>query len=221
MPPRPDAADGTDDDSARALTLLRFSRGERWVHWLLAVLVGVLLVTASLLYVAPLAQLVGRRHLVAQVHVVAGLLLPVPIVVGWLWSGALRRDMRRLNRFSPSDWQWLRSSDRRSGRLPVGKFNAGQKLNGAFTLGFVLVMLMTGVIMNWPDSWPLSWRTGATFVHDWVAFAVFVVVVGHLYEAGKDPTARLGMRTGRVPLWWARREHGSWADAESERPSGR
>jgi formate dehydrogenase subunit gamma len=197
-------------------TLRRFSTGERWVHRSLAVLVGVLLVTAAVLYLGPLSQLVGRRYLVAQIHVAAGLLLPVPLIVGWLRSAALRRDTRLINRFTPSDWQWLRAKDRRSGRIPVGKFNAGQKLNAAFTVGAVLVMLMTGSVMHWPLLWPVAWRTGATFVHDWLAFAIVVVVTGHVYMATKDPIARLGMRTGVVPLWWARREHGLWAE-ESRR----
>ena len=143
-------------------------------------------------------------------------MLPVPLVVGWLWSAALRRDVRLLDRFSPADWQWLRSADRRSGRIPVGKFNAGQKLNAAFTLGAVLVMLMTGVVMHWTGLWPVAWRTGATFVHDWLAFAVAVVVAGHAYMAWKDPVARMGMRTGVVPASWARREHSDWA-ADSSR----
>ncbi len=54
-------------------------------------------------------------------------------------------------------------------------------------------------------------RTGATFVHDWLALAVFVVVLGHIYMAYNDSTARRGMRTGAVPVWWARREHSAWA----------
>ena len=188
----------------------RFTRGERWVHRTTAVLVGVLLVTAAILYIAPLSQLVGRRHLVADIHVYAGLALPLPFLVGWVRSAALRADVRRLNRFLPSDRAWLRSPDRRSGRIPVGKFNAGQKLNGAFTLGGILVMLMTGSIMHWTDWFPLPWRTGATFVHDWLAFAVAVVVLGHIWMAWNDPVARLGMRTGWVPLSWVRREHGAW-----------
>jgi formate dehydrogenase subunit gamma len=198
--------------------LRRFSTGERWVHRSVAVLMGVLLLTAAILYLAPLAQLVGRRQLVAQIHVWAGLCLPFPVLVGWLRSRALRTDAALINRFSPDDWAWLRAKDRRSGRIAVGKFNAGQKLNGAFVLGAILVMLMTGSVMNWTSWWPLSWRTGATFVHDWLAFALVVVVAGHVYMANRDPVARLGMRTGLVPLSWARREHGSWAQSAPREP---
>ena len=196
--------------------LHRFTRGERWVHWSLAVLMLVLIATASILYFGPLAQLVGRRRLVGQIHVYSGYLLPVPLVLGWLRSAALRLDTRRLNRFTPSDWQWLRSKQRRSGRIPVGKFNAGQKLNASFTVGAVFVMLATGVVMHFTHVWPLDWRTGATFVHDWLALGIGLVIIGHLWFAAKDPHARAGMRTGRVPLGWARREHSAWAAEVAE-----
>ena len=200
--------------------LRRFTTGERWVHRSLGLLMGVLLVTAAILYLPSLSQLIGRRHLIAQIHVYAGLSLPVPLIVGWFRSRALRADIRLINRFSAQDWAWLRSPDRRSGRIPVGKFNAGQKLNGAFTLGAVLVMLMTGSVMNWTSWWPLSWRTGATFVHDWLAFTIAVVVLGHMYMANRDPVARMGMRTGLVPLSWARREHRAWAARAVPRRDG-
>jgi formate dehydrogenase subunit gamma len=191
--------------------LLRFTRAQRWVHWSTALLVGSCLLTAAGLYVGPLAVLVGHRTLLKDIHVYAGLLLPAPLLLGWL-SAAMRADTRRLNRFSPADWDWLRSADRRSGRVPVGKFNAGQKLNAAFTVGSILVMLGTGLVMRFPSPWPLPWRTGATFVHDWLALAVLIVTLGHLAMARKDPIARAGMRTGVVPLDWARREHRGWAD---------
>ncbi len=90
----------------------RFSAGERWIHLTLGVLMGVCIVTAALLYVDPLSALVGRRRLVASVHYGAGLLLPVPLVVGYLASAAFRADVRRLNRFLPTDGAWLRDLGR-------------------------------------------------------------------------------------------------------------
>ena len=192
-------------------TLPRFTRGERWAHRSIAGLVIVLLVTAAFLYVPDLSILVGNRQIVRVIHEVAGFALPIPIVIA-LFSRAFRDDAGRLNRFQPSDWQWLRSSDRRSGRIRVGKFNAGQKLNAAFTLGAIIVMFLTGALMFFSSHFADALRTGATFVHDWLALAMLVVVVGHTYMALRDVNARLGMRTGSVPLGWAEREHAAWVD---------
>jgi formate dehydrogenase subunit gamma len=189
--------------------LHRFTRGERWVHWATAALMGVCIVTAAFLYVEPLAILAGRRRVIELIHVYAGFALPVPMLLGW-FSRAFRRDARLLNRFSRSDWQWLRSHDRRRGAVMVGKFNAGQKLNAAFITGSILVMLGTGAMLFWPNLWALSLRVGATFVHDWLALAIFVVVVGHIWYAVREPEALQGMRSGLVPRSWARRSHPGW-----------
>jgi formate dehydrogenase subunit gamma len=189
--------------------LARFTRGERWVHRSTAVLMSTCIVTAAILYLGPLSVAVGRRDLVETVHVYAGLGLPVPVVVGWL-SAPFRRDAARLNRFTRDDWRWLRSGTRRDGRIPVAKFNAGQKLNAAFSLGAILVMLATGVVMRFGNAWPVAYRTGATFVHDWLAYAIVAVLAGHLWFAARDPVARHGMRTGSVPRGWAMREHAAW-----------
>ncbi|MER5866488.1 cytochrome b/b6 domain-containing protein [Kitasatospora sp. NPDC002040] len=187
----------------------RFSPAERRVHRATAALMLSCLVTAAFLYYPPLSQLVGRRRLVVLVHEWSGLLLPVPLLLG-LVSHALRADLTRLNRFTAVDRDWLRAVRRRSYRRPAGKFNAGQKLYAAFTAGAVLVMLGTGLLMWFTHLAPLLWRTGATFVHDWLAVAVAVAVTGHVYQAVKDPEARRGMRTGTVATDWATREHPDW-----------
>ncbi len=191
--------------------LPRFARAERWVHRTLGILVGVLLVTGAFLFFPDLGALIGNRQLVTTTHEVAGWLIPVPLLLA-LGSRAFRSDAGRLNRFSPSDWEWLRSRDRRSGRIRVGKFNAGQKLNAAWTLGALIVMFGTGMVMFWSSLFPDSLRTGATFVHDWTALAMAVIVLGHIWMAYRDAIARTGMRTGSVPEDWAEREHGAWAD---------
>ena len=201
---------------ARPARLPRFARPVRGVHHATAALMLVCLATAATLYVPALSEAVGRRHLVETIHVVAGFALPVPALLGWA-SRAFRDDLRRLNRFSPADWDWLRSRDRRGvsggrGVHPVGKFNAGQKLSAAFIGGAILVMLGTGVILTFPDPWPDTYRTGATFVHDWLTFAIFVVVLGHLWYALRDGGALSGMFRGHVSDDWAARHHPAWLD---------
>jgi formate dehydrogenase subunit gamma len=192
------------------LTIDRFSRSSRWVHWLTATFMGSCMLTAAVLYNGSVAVVVGHRYLVEQIHVYSGFALPVPLVAG-IVSRAYRDDARRLNRFTPRDWAWLRSPDRRDGTIEVGKFNAGQKLNAALSAGSIGVLLISGVVMYVTDLTPLPWRSGATFVHDWFALAVGLLVVGHAWMALRDPHAMIGMRSGRVPLRWARREHGGWA----------
>ncbi|MFG2244312.1 cytochrome b/b6 domain-containing protein [Spirillospora sp. NPDC048823] len=211
-----------DAVSSRRVRLERFTRAERAIHHVAALLMLICLVTAALLYLPVLSTLVGYREVVKTVHVWCGFALPAPIVLG-LVSRAFRADLRRFNRFAPHDWQWLKSSDRRvvrggRGIFPVGKFNAGQKLNAAFTAGAILIMLGTGEIMTFPGPWGDRWRTGATFVHDWLFLLIAAVTVGHLWEAFRDRGALDGMLTGRVDLDWAARHHAGWADA-MRRPS--
>ncbi|MEV5161730.1 cytochrome b/b6 domain-containing protein [Streptomyces sp. NPDC053728] len=194
----------------------RFSAAERWVHRTTAWLVLLCVATAACLYVPQLAQLVGRRHLVVTVHEWSGLLIPVPLLAG-LVSRALRADLSRLNRFGPHDHRWLRAAlrrDRTPGSRPAGKFNAGQKLYAAWIAGAVLVMLGTGLLMWFTGIAPLVWRTGATFVHDWLALAIGIVLAGHMAKALADPEARRGMRTGSVERPWARAEHPLWREPE-------
>jgi formate dehydrogenase subunit gamma len=180
----------------------------------------VCILTAAVLYNGSLAVVVGHRYVVETIHVYAGFALPVPLLLG-IVSRGYRDDARRLNRFTAGDWAWLRSRTRRDGTLEVGKFNAGQKLNACLSAGSIAVLLMSGIVMFFTGLAPLAWRSGATFVHDWFALAVGLLVVGHIVMAAKDPHAMTGMRTGRVPLRWARREHAAWAREVAGEPPSR
>ena len=59
-------------------------------------------------------------------------------------------------------------------------------------------MLGTGLLMWFTHLTPLMWRTSATFVHDWLALTIGIVLAGHIGMALGDPEARRGMRTGSV-----------------------
>lgn len=204
-----------------AATLVRFARAERMVHRSLAILMITCMATAAIMYNGFLSAPVGHRRLIKLVHVFSGFALPVPIVLG-LVSAAYRADLRRLNRMSRTDWRWLRSRTRRDGAIRVGKFNAGQKLNGALSGGAIVVLLASGTIMYFPDLTRLAWRTGSTFVHDWFALALGLLVLGHIRFAVGDPESRRGMKTGSVTSAWAKQHHAAWADeAPCERTNHR
>ncbi|WP_425519850.1 cytochrome b/b6 domain-containing protein [Streptomyces yatensis] len=200
----------------------RFSPAERWIHRTTALLLGVCVFSAGCLYLPELAELVGRRALVVTVHEWSGILTPLPALLG-LASRAFRADLTRLNRFGPHDRRWLSAALRRDHRRqerPAGKFNAGQKLYAGYIAGAVMVMAGTGLLMWFTDLAPLVWRTSATFVHDWLALAIGIVLLGHIGKAYADPEARRGMRTGKVERAWAAREHPLWHTDEDAADGG-
>ena len=189
----------------------RFDATERWLHWATAALVGVLVTTGAVLYWGELSSLFGRRTFFKQVHVIAGLGLPLPFLLALPGrrGRALRRDIGVLNRFSADDIRWLRSrgGDR---TVRLGKFNPGQKLNAAFVGAALVTLFATGLVLRFFSPFPLAWRTGATFVHDWTALALALAVTGHVWLAFADPDALRGMVSGKVPAWWARQNRPRW-----------
>jgi len=188
----------------------RFDRVERAVHWFNATLFGILIFTGASLKVGTFATLVAHRHAVKTIHVYAGLLLPLPLLIGIVMPAGrqLRRDLSRFNRWSRDDKRWWTRRNR--SQVQLGKFNPGQKLNGIFVGATIVVMLMTGSIMRWFKPFPDSWRTGATFVHDSTFLVVCIVVAGHIMFAVADPDSLRSMVRGCVPEQWARRERPQW-----------
>lgn len=196
--------------SAGARRIPRFDRVERLVHWCNATLFLVLLATGASLYFAQLSTIVGHRHTVKTIHVYAGLLLPVPLLLGLALPAGrhFRRDVSRINRWTDDDRRWWSRKTRPS--VQLGKFNPGQKLNAIFVAAAVVLMLMTGSIMRWFEPFPDSLRTGATFVHDWTFITLLVVIVGHITFAFSDGDSLRSMIRGWVPEQWARRERPRW-----------
>jgi formate dehydrogenase subunit gamma len=169
------------------------------------------MVTALPLYFGSLFGLVLPRHTVAELHLWTGIALPIPLIVSLVgpWGAQMRRDVRRINRWTRDEISWLR----RLGGTSVAaldKFNPGQKLNAIFTAGSILVLLASGSVMQWFGFFPVSWRTGATFVHDVFAVAVFVVVFGHIVFALTHHDSLRSMIKGWVTETWATHHAGGW-----------
>ena len=194
--------------------LPRFTATEKWVHRSTGALVAVLAMTGAVLYYEPFALAVGRRPTVEGLHIAAGLLLPLPTVLGTLASPALRRDLGILGHMTALDWQWLRRRDRRTARLPIGKFNGGQKLASAVLLGLLLVLFGTGLLLVAPAriDLPVGMRQGSTIVHDAFTFAVLMLLAGHVWLAVRHPEARRALRTGVMDRRYAEAEYSGWAE---------
>ena len=198
--------------------IVRFDAVQRTAHWLNAVLFGILMVTALPLYFGSIGGVVVPRALVAEIHLWAGIALPVPLLISILgpWGAQFRRDLRRINRWTRDEVTWLKALGRRAPQV-VDKFNPGQKLNAIFTGAAIVVMLATGAILKWFRFFPVDWRTGATFVHDVFAFAIFIVVAGHVLFALTHPDSLRSMIRGWVTQTWAARHAPGWLDEEQSK----
>jgi formate dehydrogenase subunit gamma len=191
------------------------------VHWIHAAAFLALLVTGLALYVPALGELVGRRPLVKDVHLL--------VAVGWAVALAavillgdragLRRTVRDLDAFDADDRRWLRTG----GRAPQGRFNAGQKLNAVLTAAFALLFAVSGTLL-WLGERNTAFRLDGTLVlHDVLTLVSLVLLLGHLYLAVIHPSTRHALRgitTGEVRADWAATHHATWA-AEREADGAR
>lgn len=190
--------------------VIRFDRTERILHWVTAAAVLVAVATGAALYVRPIAIAIGRRELVKDLHVIAGFasVLPFVVAIAGPWSRGLRRDVSRFANWHDDDLAWFRRS-RRAG-TETGKFNGGQKLNAVLMASALVVLLATGSVMKWFGPFPLEWRTGATFVHDYVSFGLWILIPAHVLKAVVTRGAVASMWSGEVPRadaearprWW-------------------
>ena len=197
----------------RARVLLRFDKVERVAHWANASLFLLLIATALPLYFVQVERLIGRRHLLVEIHVWTGIALPIPLLISLAgpWGSRLRADLRRCNLWTNEELLWLRSLGRHQLRR-AEKFNPGQKLNLIFIGVSIVLMLGTGSIMYWVQYFPLQWRGGATFVHDVFAAAIVAVITGHVVFALTHFDALKSMFTGYIDKRWAERHAPRWLE---------
>jgi formate dehydrogenase subunit gamma len=205
-----------------ASVVLRFDGLTRVVHWATAVLGLVALVSGTILYVPEFSAAIGMRAVLKEVHVLASLLLVVPLILGAAarpGGRRLRADLRELSQWSRADRGWLR---RRTRGVAVGKFNGGQKLVTAAFTGLFAMQLVSGSVMFWHDPFPNAWRTGATFVHDWAYLGLAFAVIGHVIKAIGEPELMRSMVRGTVARAWAAQHRPTWqTDAAPSSSEGR
>jgi formate dehydrogenase subunit gamma len=204
---------------ASPTTLLRFDVVQRSVHWVNALLFGVLIVTGIPLYFGSLLGVVFPRHTIQMIHLFSGLVLPLPVLVSLLgpWGRRMRADLSRCSDWTHAEIRWLRSFGRT--KLVADKYNPGQKANAIFVGAAIVVLFASGYVLQWFRFFPVSWRTGATLTHDLFAFGVFAAIVGHVFMAVTHPTSLRSMFTGTVSEDWAVRHAEAWL-AEEHRAAG-
>jgi formate dehydrogenase subunit gamma len=138
----------------------------------------------------------------------------------------VHRDIRRLCTVTRGDLQWLAWAtlalagfQRRE--PPAGKFNAGQKVNTAYTVLTGLGLAVTGLILvihtYRKGIFDVNVAQRVFTLHDVFMFLAAPAAAIHIYLAVVNPTTREALRgivRGFVRIEWARRHHPRWVDDE-------
>jgi len=195
----------------------RFTRTERAVHWTYAVFFLILLATGLVMELPFLSTLVTDRYTVRLIHfIAAAFLIIIPFLVALLGNwGAVRETAHDFDHWDEGDRHW--ASDIWNGHeTQPGRFNAGQKLNATFTVGALLLFVVTGAIMLtniYGRLFPLWLVSNASYVHDILTWFALFAWLGHVYLSVIHPSTRpslRGMLTGSVRAGWAREHHPLW-----------
>jgi formate dehydrogenase gamma subunit len=205
-------ADATHDG------VVRYSFGERVLHWFVALTYIYLLLSGFALgypRMTWLYDVLGEGQTVRFLHPIIGVLFTIAVVVMlivWL------RDML----FDSSDREWTRGMRQYvatgHSEADVGRFNAGQKGYFWFAIITGLALLLTGIPLWIPSLLSAGWNLLARLLHH----ALFLITVGgfivHVYMSTVMlPGTMPGMTGGRVTRAWAAWHHPRWFREEAGR----
>lgn len=195
--------------------VLRYSFHERLMHWT-AGLSYVYLLLTGLAFWSPwffwLAVVLGGATLSRILHPWAGVVFTLALL--WMfrvWAAQMRSTGR-----DRAWWRalphYIRNEDDKV--PPEGRFNAGQKLLfwGFFWCG--LVLLLSGLVLWFPQwiPWELRvLRLAAVIVHPVAALLTIALFLIHVYMGtAVEPGAFGSMLRGDVSRKWAARYHRAW-----------
>jgi formate dehydrogenase subunit gamma len=192
--------------------IVRHNRASRLIHWTVAVTFIVSLLTGMAIWTPVfgwMAYLFGGLSAARVIHPWAGIAFFVAsafLFFQWLADMHLEPDER--DWLGPRLVQYMRyeTDDSR-----VGKYNGGQKLYfWAVSLGAV-GLLLSGLMMWFPRSFPRILMELAYVIHD-VTFILFAVsLVFHIYlGTAAEPGTFRSMTRGTVTRAWARLHHPRW-----------
>ena len=201
------------EDVVVGQVIVRHRLASRAIHWTTAAFFFLSLLSGLPIWTPIfgwMAVFFGGLSVCRWLHPWAGLLFVTSSLAMFLhW----RRDMRLL----PRDREWLRPQKvvqylkHESDDPELGKYNGGQKLFFFATALGALGLLMSGIVLWFPLSFPQLVRAAAILLHD-VTFIFFAVaIVFHIYlgTAALPGTFR-SMTRGTVSKAWARLHHPRW-----------
>ena len=192
--------------------IIRHRLSSRVIHWSVANTFLLCLVTGLPVWTPVfgwLGNLVGGLSVCRIVHPIAGLAFAVAsLAMALQWWGDMKMTKEERGWVGPKLLEYLRDA---ANHDRIGKYNGGQKVYFYTTKLAALGLLVTGIVLWYPTSFPHWLRIVAVILHD-VTFILFAVsLVFHVYLASvAEPGTFNAMTRGTVSRAWARIHHPKW-----------
>lgn len=205
-------------------TIERFKPASRLGHWIHAIAFIFLLLTGAALVFKGYGNLLGTGTLkmFGNIHRVMAWPFTFLTVLA-LFIGARRDTLKWLKdcfTWRKSDVKFVMGFPKEffglKSHLPKqGKFNAGEKINSLLTIFGSLIMIITGWILYFPNSFPDTFFIYALPLHSTFAIILGAVMIAHAYLGLLHPGSKesiRGMINGRVAIEFAESHHALWVE---------
>lgn len=209
------------EDVAVGNEIVRHRLRSRVIHWSVAVTFFGCLFTGMPIW-TPLfgwmAQYFGGLSVCRVIHPWLGVAFFVAAAVMTSdWRSEMRMDRTQKGWWGPRLFHYLKWELE---DVNVGKYNEGQKYYFWTVWLGALGVLVSGVVMWFPRSFPAIVRELAIVLHDVTFIAFAVAVVFHIYlSTSAEPGTFRSMTRGTVTRKWARLHHPRWfRDVTGEDP---
>jgi formate dehydrogenase subunit gamma len=193
----------------------RYGASDRANHWVVAILFVILSLT-GLAFFHPsyffLTNVLGGPVWARILHPFLGIVMAISFVF-------LARRVWRENFIKPVDLQWLKMIDEviNNGdgpdKLPIGKYNAGQKLMFWTMVGSVIALVLSGIVIwrsYFAEFFPIPVIRVAMVIHMLAGFTGILALIIHVYAAIWVKGTLRAMTRGSVEANWAKHHHPEW-----------
>ncbi len=202
----------TREDVVVGSEIVRHRLWSRLAHWIVALTFVVCLLTGMPIWTPVfgwMANLFGGLSVCRVIHPWAGIAFFIAAGVQFVeWIGDMHLESWERDWIGPRVFRYMRyeADDSRT-----GKYNGGQKLYfWAVSLG-ALGLLLSGLMMWFPTSFPKPLMELAYLVHDFTFICFAVSLVFHIYlGTAAEPGTFGSMTRGTVTRPWARLHHPRW-----------
>jgi formate dehydrogenase subunit gamma len=203
--------------------IVRHNRASRLIHWTVALTFFLCVFTGMPIWTPVfgwMAALFGGLSVCRVIHPwfgVAFALSTVVMFIAWASDMRLKKSERKEWISGGRAMQYMRWETDDS---KVGKYNGGQKLQFWLSCLAALGLLLSGLLLWFPRSFPAILMQSAGVIHDvtFILFAMLIII--HIYLGTVAEPGTFGSMTrGTVTRAWARLHHPCWyRDVTGEEP---